>query len=220
MRRSAGALFIFLVVAPGAASQDPPQHSIVPLNPAATRVGAVEKVWGNPDVPGMPFVIRIHNDAGYIVLPHTHPEDEHIVVVKGNWSLAMGARFSRAALEPLEVGSYGFVPRKMAHYGRATTDLTIQVHGIGPFSTDFVDPVYQLSGDGVDRITTAGKRKDRVEAPSRCFTLRLGERVRGRLGEGNVVGALCSPSNQLTQYWIQRADGSRFWSAAQELVKP
>jgi hypothetical protein len=29
----------------------------------------LEKVWGDPDRPGAPFVIRIHNNTGYVVLP-------------------------------------------------------------------------------------------------------------------------------------------------------
>jgi hypothetical protein len=49
-------------------------------------------------------VIRIHAEAGYIIMPHTHPEDENIVVVRGSWALGMGDRFNRGTLEPMEVG--------------------------------------------------------------------------------------------------------------------
>jgi hypothetical protein len=95
---------------------------------------------GEPGCGRPPYVIRIHNDAGYIVLPHTHAEDEHIVVIRGSWSLAMGSRVDRAALEPLDLGSYGFVPRRMPHFAWSETATTLQVHGIGPFSTDVVVP--------------------------------------------------------------------------------
>jgi class 3 adenylate cyclase/predicted ATPase len=37
------------------------------------------------DLAGQPFVIRIHNDPGFIVLPHTHVEDENIVVCEGDF---------------------------------------------------------------------------------------------------------------------------------------
>lgn len=68
-----------------------------------------ETVSGDPAKAGAPFVIRLHAEAGYIIMPHTHPEDENIVVVKGSWALGMGDRFNRDTLEPMEVGDYGLV---------------------------------------------------------------------------------------------------------------
>jgi len=50
----------------------------------------VTRVSGDPSVAGAPYVIRIWNFDNQIVLPHTHPEDEHIVVVQGTWFLAEG----------------------------------------------------------------------------------------------------------------------------------
>ena len=62
----------------------------------AERAGVIPK-------PSEPFVIRIHADAGYIILPHTHLVDENIVVVQGIWSLGMGPRCERSSLEQLDV---------------------------------------------------------------------------------------------------------------------
>jgi hypothetical protein len=56
-------------------------------------------------------------------------------------------------------------------------------------------------------------------SPPDCFALKIGERVRGDAGEGVVVGARCSPANQLTQYWMQKPNGERFWAAVQELKR-
>jgi len=56
-----------------------PHHLVVPL----TSKGLWGVVSGDPTKPGAQFVIRMYNDAGFIVLPHWHPEDEHITVVKG-----------------------------------------------------------------------------------------------------------------------------------------
>jgi hypothetical protein len=64
----------------------------------------IEKVVGDMDKPGQPFVIRIHHDAGYVVLPHTHPEDENITVLTGSWALGMGSRVNMAELKPMEQG--------------------------------------------------------------------------------------------------------------------
>jgi hypothetical protein len=58
---------------------------------ASWKVGWVEKVWGDFSKPGEPFVFRIHQDAGYMTLPHVHPIDENITVVKGTCSLGIWA---------------------------------------------------------------------------------------------------------------------------------
>jgi hypothetical protein len=94
-----------------------------------------ETVSGDPAKAGGLYVIRIHAEAGYIIMPHTHPEDENIVVVKGTWALGMGDRYNQNALEAMEIGAYGLVPKKMAHFALSKTDTIIQVHGVGPFTT-------------------------------------------------------------------------------------
>src|SRR6266496_3623189 len=120
---------------------------VVPLH-KMPPVQWVEKVWGDPQKAGQPFAIRIHNDAGYIVVPHVHPMDENIVVVKGVWWFGMGNRFKSSALEPLELGTFGFGPKDMPHFAWSKTETIIHVYGIGPFSTKLIDPVYELTSEG------------------------------------------------------------------------
>lgn len=200
-------------------SQNDLRHDVMPFHGSRFEHG-VEAVRGDHTKPGMPYVIRIHNDAGYVVLPHTHPEDENIVVLRGSWSLGMGARVYEAALSGHEVGDYGFVPKKMAHFAWSMTATTIQVHGIGPFSTDWGDPAYVLTASGVALQRAGGTPGEPVQsAPADCFALTVGTRVRGRDGEGVVMGGICSPANRLTQYRIQKASGERFWAAVDDLVK-
>ena len=165
-------------------------------------------------------MIRIHAEAGYIIMPHTHPEDENIVVVRGSWALGMGDRFNRDSLQPMDVGDYGFVSKKMAHFGLSKTDTIIQVHGIGPFTTQWVVPVYELTDKGVLLKASAGEAgRPTPTPPEGCFALKLGAPVRGSYGEGVVVGAQCTPS-QLTQYRVERADGERFWAQQNDLNTP
>src|SRR5450755_1267002 len=109
----------------------------------------IEKVIGDMDKPGQPFVIRIHHDAGYVVPPHTHPEDENITVLTGSWSLGMGSRVNMAELEPMEQGALGFVPKNMVHFGYAKVETVLQVHGIGPFVNLPIDAVFELTSKGV-----------------------------------------------------------------------
>jgi hypothetical protein len=192
-------------------------HGIVPLKEIPSERW-VEKVWGDTEKPGALFVIRIHNDAGYIVFPHTHPMDENITVVQGTLWLGMGRRVNRTALQPMELGGYGFVPKGMAHFGWSKTESIIQVHGIAPFASTVVDPVYELTDKGVFELTSLlAPGRPTSSSPPDCFALKIGAQVRGDAGEGIVVGARCSPANQLTQYWIRKRNGDRFWATLQEL---
>jgi hypothetical protein len=108
----------------------------------------------------------------------------------------------------------------MGHFGWSKTATVIQVHGIAPFSTDFVDPIYVLAETGVSLVRTAGQAGERVHSvPAGCFDLKIGDRVRGARGQGAVVGALCLPSSRFTQYWVETSMGDRFWSTLDELKK-
>lgn len=213
----ASLLVCALACNPATAQNPPAAHSVIPLNKFA-RGQWVEKVFGDPTKPGEPFVIRIHNDAGYIVLPHTHLIDENIAVVQGSWALGMGKLFDKSALEPMELGSFGFAPKNMPHFGWAKTETIVQVHGVGPFSSTLVDPVYELTEKGIFLLTSLLQPgTPAASSPRDCFVLKVGAHVHGERGEGDVLGARCSPSNKITQYWIQKSDGSRFWAATLEL---
>jgi hypothetical protein len=192
------------------------QHRVVPLKQFSLEQ-RFETVSGDPKKSGALYVIRIHSEPGFIVMPHLHPEDENIVIVKGSWALGMGDRFDRGALDPMEVGTYGFVPKKMAHFAWSKTDAIIQVHGMGPFTTEWVHPMYELTDKGVLLETSAAlPGRPTLSSPPDCFGLRLGTNVSGPYGEGRVVGALCTPG-QLTQYRVEKANGERYWAQPGEL---
>ena len=211
------ALYVGLLVPVAAARAQADQGGVTPLHRIPPGVW-IEKVVGDMDRPGQPFVIRIHHDAGYVVLPHTHPEDEYITVLTGGWALGMGPRIAMSALVPMEQGALGYVPRRMAHFGYARVETTLQVHGIGPFVNLPVDPVFELTAGGV--LSKPSLLKPGVptsSSPPDCFTLSVGAHVRGKKGDGIVVGGLCSPANRFTQYWIRTSTGDRFWASAQFL---
>jgi hypothetical protein len=210
-------LLALFLVGNNANSKDLGQGGVVPLNRIPSEQW-IEKVSGDMDKPGLPFVIRIHHDAGYVVLPHTHPEDENITVLKGSWALGMGRRVKMSELEPMELGAFGFVPKEMAHFGYAKVETILQVHGIGPFINVPIDPVYELTNKGVlSKLSLVRPGVPTSSSPPDCFTLKIGAHVRGARGEGIVVGALCSPANQFTQYWIRQPNSERFWATLQEL---
>jgi hypothetical protein len=209
---------LVLVSVANVSAQPGVPHKVFPLKPIPSQQW-IEVLSGDPSKAGVPFVLRIHNDAGYVCAPHTHPTEENIVVVQGSWGLGMGPRIALSTVEPLEVGAYGLVPSKMAHFCRSKTETILQVHGIGPFSIDLVDPGYELTaaGAGLMKGSPAGSQPPSAESASSCFKLRVGDRVRSASDEGTVVGAECFSTNRFTQYWIQKANGERFWTTLEAL---
>jgi len=193
--------------------------SVVPLKkfPVEALNKRTEAVRGDRTQPGEPFVIRIHAEAGFIVMPHIHPVDENIVVLKGRWALGMGEHYRKELLEAMEPGDFGFAGHGMAHFALSKTDSIIQVHGIGPFRVKWVIPLYELSDKGVLLIETAeDPGRAPTSVPKDCFALNIGTRVRGSYGEGTLIGAQCTPA-ELTQYRVQKQDGARFWAQKADL---
>jgi len=193
---------------------------VVPLH-KVTAGQWVEKVWGDPEKPGEVFAIRIHNDAGYIAMPHVHPMDEHVVVVQGAWWFGMGRHFETSALKDVKLGEFTIGPKNMPHFGWARVETTIHVYGVGPFRSTLVDPVYELINEGTFLLTSLLQPGTPTNSsPPDCFALKVGAHVKSAEGEGAVVGARCSPTNHITQYWIEKPDGRRLWARLEEVQEP
>lgn len=107
-------------------------------------------VSGDPGKAG-PFVIRLKFPAGYKVAPHWHPTDEHVTIISGTVALGMGEKFDQAAMKELSAGGYGMLPAEMRHYAMAKTAATIQVHGMGPFVLNYVNPADDPSNAGAPK---------------------------------------------------------------------
>jgi hypothetical protein len=95
---------------------------------------------GNIAQEGVPFVIRIKLRNGTKVPPHWHPIDEHLTVISGIFHIGMGETFNQAAAQALPAGSYLMMPKEMRHYAWAEGETIIQLHGVGPFKTIWVNP--------------------------------------------------------------------------------
>ena len=94
---------------------------------------------GDPEKAG-PFVLRIKSPAGAKVPPHWHPTDEHVTVVSGTFAVGMGDTFDAKSLKTVPAGSYLLLPREMRHFALSKTATVVQVHGMGPFQVNFVNP--------------------------------------------------------------------------------
>jgi len=183
-------------VARADAGKGPHEHRIIPLKSMA---GDVEILYGDPEVPGEPFVMRIRELPGAIVPPHSHPVDENITVVQGTWYFALGEEYRAEALQELKTGSYAFAPKGSSMFGYSPAGAIVQVHGVGPFRIHWHGGLHTL---------------DDADAKS-VFRFARGERIlvkgqSGRVAEGYASG-------KIVQYEIEGPDGERFMASEHEL---
>jgi quercetin dioxygenase-like cupin family protein len=94
---------------------------------------------GDPNKKGL-FTVRLQTPAGYKVPPHTHPTTEHITVISGTFNIGTGDKFDEAAGKELSAGGYMVMPPGMKHYAWTPAETIIQVHGMGPFVINYLNP--------------------------------------------------------------------------------
>jgi hypothetical protein len=167
----------------------PADPRVIPLRPMA---GDVELLYGDPDVEGQTFVMRILELPGAKVPPHAHPVDEHITVVSGTWYFAIGPEFRQEALQELKAGGYAFAPKGSTMFGYSPDGAVVQVHGVGPFRIHWKGGLRTLDDSDARRSFRFAKGQH-VTAASR----------RGRIVQGYASGAI-------VQYEVVAADGQRF----------
>jgi ketosteroid isomerase-like protein len=107
-----------------------------PSLPPGAKVAVVS---GDPSQ-AAPFVIRAQMPAGYRIAPHWHPGVENVTVLAGTVAVGMGEKWDDAALKNLSVGGYATMPAEMRHFFTTRSAATIQVHGMGPFAVNYVNP--------------------------------------------------------------------------------
>lgn len=121
-----------MAVQPGALKWGPPPPGL----PAGAQVAVVS---GNPGGDG-PYVVRAKLPAGYKIAPHTHPTDENVTVLSGTFHIAMGDKFDPKKGDALKAGGFFRAEKGMQHYGWTSAPTTIQIHGTGPFTINYVNP--------------------------------------------------------------------------------
>ena len=159
---------------------------VVPLKPLTADT---EVVFGNPETPGQPFVMRIREIPGTIIPPHSHPVDEHITVLQGTFLFAVSDTFDPSELKELKAGGYAFAPKGSTMFGASPDGAVVQVHGIGPFHIHWRHGMKTL--DDAD----AGK----------AFRFRRKDRVEGSRGTGTIRNGYASGTH--IQYEVDLEDG-------------
>ena len=131
-------------VASGQESKAPEGHGVIKttdLKWAPIMKGCeMAPVSGDPSAEGTPFVIRLKCVAGTKIPAHWHPTDENVTVLQGTFQVGMGDKYDAAKLETAPSGSFTTVPKEARHFALSKTASILQVHGIGPFKVNWVNP--------------------------------------------------------------------------------
>jgi hypothetical protein len=183
-------------------SADTRQHVIIPLRPLSQDF---EVIYGDPDLVGEPFVMRIRELPGTIIPPHKHPVDEHITVVQGTLYFAVGDKFDRAAMQELKTGGYAFIPKGSTMFGYIPDGAIVQVHGVGPFHIHW-------------RAGVEWREKDQTlddPGSASVFKFKKGDRVVGSRGKGRITQGYFS--GEILQYEMTGDNGALFMASEDEL---
>lgn len=179
-----------------------PEHRIIPIHPMSEDV---EVLYGDPEKPGEPFVMRIRELPGGIIPPHRHPVDEHITVVQGTLYFAVGEKFDRSAMTELKAGGYAFIPKGSTMFGWTPESAIVQVHGVGPFHIHWRD-----GATWRDKLKTL----DDPDAAT-VFKFRKGQAVVAKRGTGRIRQGY--DSGEMIGYEIVGDDGTLFIAEEQDL---
>jgi quercetin dioxygenase-like cupin family protein len=104
--------------------------------PPSAKMAALE---GDPTKEGT-FVVRFQFPDGYHIAPHTHPKTERVTVISGILYLATGEALDRDSARMLPAGSFGYWPAGMKHTAWSEGETVIQLHGVGPWQINYVNP--------------------------------------------------------------------------------
>ena len=108
----------------------------VPSLPPGAKVAVIE----GPMDQATPFTIRLKLPADYKIPAHWHPAIEHVTVLSGTFNLGMGDKIDPTKTKALSVGSMAIMQPKTNHFGWTQEETIVQVHGVGPWAVNYVNP--------------------------------------------------------------------------------
>ena len=97
-------------------------------------------VSGDFNADNAAFVLRIRCADGIKVPAHWHPTDENLTVLKGTFLVATGETFDESKLQTMNVGNFVMMPKEMRHFALCKGETIVQIHGMGPFKVNWVNP--------------------------------------------------------------------------------
>ena len=109
-----------------------PAPSVAPGATIAVIEGPIDKA--------APFTFRLALPAGAKIAPHTHPAYERVTVLSGTLYFAVGEAYDPAKARGFGPGSVAIMPSGTPMFGYTKEATVIQVHGMGPWGLQYVNP--------------------------------------------------------------------------------
>jgi quercetin dioxygenase-like cupin family protein len=94
---------------------------------------------GSPQKPGL-FVIHVRFPAQSRLPAHTHPIEHVVTVLSGTYYVGMGDKEAAGRLREFPSGSVYNVPANAPHFAETKDEVTLQIIGIGPTATQYINP--------------------------------------------------------------------------------
>lgn len=108
--------------------------------PAALPAGAKLTVLQGDPSKEEPFVIRVVFPANYKIPAHWHPTTENVTVLQGILYMGAGQKLDENNAKAINAGGFASIPAKSPHYAFTNDGCTIQVHAMGPFVINYINP--------------------------------------------------------------------------------
>ncbi len=90
-------------------------------------------IYGDPNAETGNYTLRLRFPDGYRFPVHWHPMAENVTVLSGTFLLGMGDSADESKVATYAPGSFLYIPPTHPHYGGATGETVIQLHGQNPF---------------------------------------------------------------------------------------
>jgi hypothetical protein len=88
----------------------------------------------------VPFTFRIKLPADFKIPAHSHPAIEHVTVISGTFNIGMGDKLDPTKTQAIPAGGVAIMQPKMNHFAWTKEETILQVHGVGPWAVNYVDP--------------------------------------------------------------------------------
>ncbi len=88
----------------------------------------------------VPYTIRFKLPDGFVIPAHWHSTDEEVTVLSGTLNVGLGDKVDKAQSTALTAGGFQIVPANAHHYVWASGETIMQLDGMGPRTTVFVNP--------------------------------------------------------------------------------
>lgn len=108
----------------------------VPSLPAGAKITVIE----GPLNEAVPFTFRLKFPADYQIPAHWHPAIEHVTVITGTFNMGTGDKLDRSKTKALSAGGVGIMQPKTNHFAWTKGETIVQVHGVGPWAINYVNP--------------------------------------------------------------------------------